>query len=957
MTATDANPPQLRAPAMKRGVGCWLVAFASIVMAGLLLIIGLLLPPFNLPDRLFALQYTALSPSNPTLALGPDFALSLPDDASAADIAIRVSALPWTAAGTDAEVSSVKLARDNLPAYLAPQSPLYVLEARGDLPERLSFSFAQPANVSDANVLSLYGWDGQSWRFVPSEQSQAQKSGSALQGIAGFPPDAIALFQAIAAPPILMITQELTQELDPNAAALARIVSPAGLRPTPRGGLTGRLAPGGDAESDYLYMPVIRNFDDPRAADPAAIARLINDDIARDAHVSQISSMAAVNGFHGIVIDYRDLPAEARANFSAFIEQLSSELREQGLLLGIVAPAHNASADEADAYDWRALGAAVDIFKLDVSIVPGDHGADGDQLVTKLLRRAVDQVDRYKILLGLSARNLREHEGAFAGIGFAEALAGLGDVALEAESVSETGAVEPGTFVRASLNGLGVLPGHDDAFGAGYLDYLTAADGTRTRIWLTDGATLGKRLNQTLPFGLAGVAIDDLLSEDLFPGLLQAVRDYLAQLPPPNIPGEWSLRWSVARQDSLVDEAITRLNDDFVLTLVAPEGNYAINAAVMNSEGESISQRAGAALPLFAATPTATPSPTPTPTLTPTPPPAPVVFAPVANEEAVSAPSDNFAAVAPPPGSINIEIGGHVTSAGSQRAIGAMRAAGMTWMKIQARFDWRSPPDMGREIRSARDNGFKILVGAVGRPDELAQGGQSYVDSYTDWLARIAGQGADAIEVWNEPNLDREWPRGQISGTAYARMLAGAWGKIKAANAGTLVISAAPAPTGVSDRPDQVMPDNRWLREMVAGGGLDHLDCVGAHYNEGIVPPGQTSGDPRGDNYYTRYFYGMLNGYISITRRPICFTELGYLTADGYPALSDYFSWADNVTVRQQAAWLAEAAALASRSGQVRLFIVWNVDFTHYGADPQAGYAILRPDGSCPACEALARAR
>ena len=211
--------------------------------------------------------------------------------------------------------------------------------------------------------------------------------------------------------------------------------------------------------------------------------------------------------------------------------------------------------------------------------------------------------------------------------------------------------------------------------------------------------------------------------------------------------------------------------------------------------------------------------------------------------------------------------------------------------------------------------------------------------------------------MWNEPNLDREWPRGQISGAAYARMLAQAWQKIKATNAGTLVISAAPAPTGVSDRPDQVMPDNRWLREMVAGGGLNHLDCVGAHYNEGIVPPSQTSGDPRGDNYYTRYFYGMLNGYISITRRPICFTELGYLTADGYPALSDYFSWADNVTVQQQAAWLAEAAALASRSGQVRLFIVWNVDFTHYGADPQAGYAIVRPDGSCPACEALARAR
>jgi len=33
--------------------------------------------------------------------------------------------------------------------------------------------------------------------------------------------------------------------------------------------------------------------------------------------------------------------------------------------------------------------------------------------------------------------------------------------------------------------------------------------------------------------------------------------------------------------------------------------------------------------------------------------------------------------------------------------------------------------------------------------------------------------------------------------------------------------------------------------------------------------------------------------------------------------------------------------------------IIWNVNFTHYGEDPQAGYAIVRPGGGCPACDAL----
>ena len=63
------------------------------------------------------------------------------------------------------------------------------------------------------------------------------------------------------------------------------------------------------------------------------------------------------------------------------------------------------------------------------------------------------------------------------------------------------------------------------------------------------------------------------------------------------------------------------------------------------------------------------------------------------------------------------------------------------------------------------------------------------------------------------------------------------------------------------------------------------------------------------------------------------------------------------VAVRQAWLGLAEAAALSSQSGKVRLMIIWNVDFKAYGSDPQAGYAIIRADGSCPACNALAAAR
>ena len=115
------------------------------------------------------------------------------------------------------------------------------------------------------------------------------------------------------------------------------------------------------------------------------------------------------------------------------------------------------------------------------------------------------------------------------------------------------------------------------------------------------------------------------------------------------------------------------------------------------------------------------------------------------------------------------------------------------------------------------------------------------------------------------------------------------------------------------------------------------------------------SGDPRGDNYYTRYYPGMVNEYWNAFggTRKLCFTELGYLTPEGYGPLPGAFGWAGNTTVAQQAQWLGEAANLSKNSGQVRMMIVFNVDFTQYNADPQAGYAIIRPGGGCPACDNL----
>jgi uncharacterized protein YraI len=299
--------------------------------------------------------------------------------------------------------------------------------------------------------------------------------------------------------------------------------------------------------------------------------------------------------------------------------------------------------------------------------------------------------------------------------------------------------------------------------------------------------------------------------------------------------------------------------------------------------------------------------------------------------------------------------GGHVASLG-ERTVSAMQLAGMSWVKRQVRYQaGQNAGDVAGLINEAHGMGFRILLGIVGSPGQVNDGG--YFEQYASFVAGAAALGADAIEIWNEPNIDREWPGGQIDPARYTQLLRQSYQAIKGVNPNTLVISGAPAPTGYFDGCSAAgCDDNAFIAGMAAAGAASVMDCVGLHYNEGVVSPDATSGDPRGSSgYYTRYFWGMVNTYSGAFggARPLCFTEFGYLTPEGFPPLPGAFGWAENVSVAQQATWLDRAVALSGSSGRVRLLIVWNVDFTDYGADPMAGYAIIRPDGSCPACELL----
>lgn len=298
-------------------------------------------------------------------------------------------------------------------------------------------------------------------------------------------------------------------------------------------------------------------------------------------------------------------------------------------------------------------------------------------------------------------------------------------------------------------------------------------------------------------------------------------------------------------------------------------------------------------------------------------------------------------------------------------AIEAMHTSGMTWVKWQIPFiinDLNLLNVARDRIRWSHEAGFNVLLSITGEVHELAELGDDYYPLYAAFLGQVAAMGPDAIEVWNEMNIDREWPRGRISARSYVEMLRQAYEAIKAANPETMVISGAPAPTGFfGGCTANGCDDGDYYWNLANAGVVNYADCIGVHYNEGILPPQQQGGDPR-DNYPTRYFPLMTRRAAAPFRNadiPLCYTEIGYLSPDGYGPLPRGFEWGRSTTVQRQAEWLRDAIQMAATfpDVEIALMIIFNVDFDVYDTDPQAGFAIIRPDGSCPACQTIGSLR
>ncbi len=165
----------------------------------------------------------------------------------------------------------------------------------------------------------------------------------------------------------------------------------------------------------------------------------------------------------------------------------------------------------------------------------------------------------------------------------------------------------------------------------------------------------------------------------------------------------------------------------------------------------------------------------------------------------------------------------------------------------RGQFDW-SIAD--RVVTQVNNKGLKLLARLSIDPDKTEfwagpppQNAAAFAEYAGALAARYNCQpGAagciQAYQIWNEPNLAREWGGQRPNPAEYAEFLRQAYAAIKAGNPNAIVINAGMAPTG--DNNDNAMPDDIFYDQMyqAMGGNSDgYFDALGVHGAGYAAPP------------------------------------------------------------------------------------------------------------------------
>jgi len=314
--------------------------------------------------------------------------------------------------------------------------------------------------------------------------------------------------------------------------------------------------------------------------------------------------------------------------------------------------------------------------------------------------------------------------------------------------------------------------------------------------------------------------------------------------------------------------------------------------------------------------------------------------------------------------------------------LGLMRDAGFNWVKQT--FAWETIEGAGRGVfdwsvsdrvvQQVNNRGLKLLARLSIDPEKTnfwAGPPPGNAVTFAEYAGALAARyncqpGAvgciQAYQIWNEPNLAREWGYKRPNPAEYAAFLRQAYQAIKAGNPNAIVVSAGMAPTG--DNSDLAMPDDMFYDQMyqaMGGNSSGYFDMLGVHGAGFAAPPELDPADAAANPKYGGYRFFSFRHVEDIRRimekygdvnKKIVLLEFGWT----YDPVNAAYKWhgADaGIDMFVQADYLKRAYQYAAANwpwvGLMSLLTMPNADWLNDGNpqdEEQYWWAIMDPSAS-----------
>lgn len=310
-----------------------------------------------------------------------------------------------------------------------------------------------------------------------------------------------------------------------------------------------------------------------------------------------------------------------------------------------------------------------------------------------------------------------------------------------------------------------------------------------------------------------------------------------------------------------------------------------------------------------------------------------------------------------------------------QRDLTLARDMGFGWVKqkfpwrdiefAKGEFNWYRPDEIVTAVNNA---GLKLLVRLDSHPlwtvqpylpDDQITANQPPVN-YQDFgdfcyalASRYKGR-IHAYQVWNEPNLSREWGEKTPNPAEYTELLRVCYEGIKRGDPDAIVISAGLAPTGT--QPPIAMPDTDYLQGMYDAGAAPYFDVLGLNAPGYKAPPETSPEDGANPDLgwgghrwnVFRHVEDMRDIMVANgdSEKQIAVLEMGWILEQ---ELHPDYTWF-GVTEAQQADYLVRAYQYAQANWQPWIGLMTTIYFADADWTPEAHeqwwWSIVLPDGT-----------